>query len=70
MDVYYAQHEYQSVQGRWASALADLRPLLSSPLLPALTMQVTAEDFTATVVYTAEDGALKPLHVRADSRLW
>ncbi len=70
MDVYDAQHEYRQAQGQWAETLSALRPLLSSPLRAALTFQATAEDFTATVSYKAEDGALRQLHVRADSRLW
>ena len=70
MDVYYAQHEYRQVHGAWAETPAALRPLPSSPLLLALTMQTTAEDFTATAVYQDANGALVPIHVRADSRLW
>ncbi len=70
MDVYHAQQEYRAAHGQWAAAVADLRPLLLSPLAASLQMQATAEDFTATVVYQAENTASTPLHVRADSRLW
>lgn len=70
MEVYHAQQQYQAAHGRWANTLDALRLWYSSPLIPVLTMQATAEDFTATVSYEAEDGASARLHVRADSRLW
>jgi hypothetical protein len=65
MRVYYAQHDFKKRSGHWATTFAELG--LETDDMEKAAIQVTAEDFVASVAFGTDGHRLS---VRGDSKLW
>jgi hypothetical protein len=66
--VYYAQHDFRKVRGRWANSLAELG--LADLSADPVRLETTSTDFETSIAVRQQGGNVRRWHIRSDARIW